>query len=148
VATLSAVSVSETEVAYGPLVVGGTSATALASTLQNVGNVVIDVGIHGTNMTSGGNTIPLAQQHWANSSNFTYNTSDYALVGTEIVDGAHGAADGCANRSIPVRTVYDSTATDSLIYWKLRIPSNQATGSYTGVNTFTSVVDGQCTGTD
>jgi uncharacterized delta-60 repeat protein len=156
VATLSAVSIPETGLPYGPLAVGGTSATSLPMTMQNVGNVTIDVGIRGSDMctdfptcsTSGGKTpISRSQQHWANSSSFAYGTGDYPLVAQEIVDGSHGAADGCANRSISVRPSHESTSTDSLIYWRLRIPTVQS-GSYSGVNTVTSVADGLCVGTD
>jgi len=104
-----------------------------------VGNVAIDVGIHGSDMISGGNSIPLAQQHWSVTDLFSYGTGDHALVSSETVPGT--ANQGCADTSVAVRADHTSAATDSQIFWKLRIPDPQPTGSYSGSNTFTSVAD-------
>jgi len=147
VGALSAVAVTQTGIAYGGIAVGGTSSSSQPTTLQNVGNILIDVGIHGTDMLDGSNSIPLAQQRWATDTGFSYLTGDHPLVADpETVPG--NADQGCANRSVAVRASHASTATDSDIFWKLRIPNPQATGSYAGTNTFTSIVDGLCTGTD
>jgi len=147
VGALSAVAVTQPSIAYGGIAVGGTSSSSQTTTMQNVGNIVIDVGIHGTNMIDGSNSIPLAQQRWATDTGFAYLTGDHPLVADpESVPGT--ATTGCANRSVAVRAAHDSTATDSDLFWKLRIPDPQPTGSYSGSNTFTSVVDGLCTGTD
>ena len=146
--TLSAVSVSESSIAYGATAAGGVSTPAQPTTLQNVGNVTIDIGIHGADMVSGSYSIPLARQHWATALGFTWGTSDHALVSAETVDGAHGADSGCSNRSVQVRPVHGTPSTDSPIYWKLAVPALQPTGSYSGSDTFVSVVDGLCVGSD
>ena len=148
VGSLSATAVTQSSIAYGGVAVGGTSGSQ-PTTLQNVGNIVIDVGIHGTDMSDGnGHSIAKSQQRWATATDFTYLTGDHPLVQDEVVDGAHGASNGCANQSIGVRAIHSATVSDQTIYWKLRIPDPQPTGSYSGSNTFTSVVDGLCTGTD
>jgi uncharacterized delta-60 repeat protein len=146
VGSLSAVAVAETSLAYGGIPVGGTSPTSLPTTLANVGNIPIDIGIHGTDMVAGSNSIPAAQQHWAVSSDFSWGASDHALVNSETVPGS--ADQGCANESVAVRAAHGSVSTDKNAYWKLRIPNPQPTGSYSGSNTFTSIVDGLCTGSD
>jgi uncharacterized delta-60 repeat protein len=147
VAPLSAVAIAEPSIPYGGITVGGTSDASEPTTLQNVGNLTIDIGIHGTDMVSGSYAIPLAQQHWATATDFTYGVSDHALVASpETVPG--NADQGCSNESVAVRAAHDSGSTDSHLYWKLRIPALQPSGSYAGTNTFTSIVDGQCTGSD
>jgi cysteine-rich repeat protein len=148
VGSLSAVAVAQGAIAYGSITVGGTSSSSETTTMQNVGNIVIDVGIHGTDMGDGnGHFIPLAQQRWATTAGFTYLTGDHPLVADpESVPG--NANQGCANQSVQVRATHDSTATDQDLFWKLRIPPTQQSGSYSGSNTFTSIVDGLCTGTD
>jgi uncharacterized protein (TIGR02145 family)/uncharacterized delta-60 repeat protein len=148
VGSLSAVAVAQNAIAYGSISVGGTSSSSQTTTLQNVGNIVIDVGIHGTDMSDGNShTIPLGQQRWATTAGFTYLTGDHPLVADP--ESVPGTADqGCANQSVQVRATHDSTATDKDLFWKLRIPPTQQSGSYAGSNTFTSIADGLCTGTD
>ncbi|MBI5728564.1 MAG: hypothetical protein HY984_02320, partial [Candidatus Magasanikbacteria bacterium] len=142
--TLSAVSVSEASIDYSTVAVGGTS-DPKTTTLLNAGNIIIDVLIHGDNMTSGGNTIARAQQHWATSGAFTWGTADHALAASDPTPPANADA-GCANRSIAV-TADHNTMTSSPIYWKLQIPSPTPSGTYNGTNYFLSTAN-DCTGTD
>ena len=144
VSTLSAINVVESSIDYSSLVVGGTSA-AKTTTLQNAGNIVVDTLIHGANMTSGGNTLGRAQQHWATSSGFTWGTGDHALQASDPTPPANADA-GCANRSIAVATDHN-TMTSSPIYWKLQVPALTPTGTYNGSDTFSSTAN-DCTGTD
>ncbi len=144
--TLSAVAISESSIGYSAVTPGNAS-TAQPTTTQNAGNIVIDVGINGTDMTSGGNTIVAAQQHWTNQSSWTWGTGDYALI-TGTVTSTGTESQGCSNTSNPVRTDHTSgVGSDVVRYWKIFIPANTPTGSYTGVNTFTSIAN-TCTGTN
>ncbi|MBU1018086.1 hypothetical protein KKA33_03595 [Patescibacteria group bacterium] len=59
------------------------------------------------------------------------------------MDKASGT--GCLNRSITVRTAHASTSeTNESIWWKIRIPDTQASGFYTGSNTFASTLSSAC----
>ena len=138
--SLNAIDVAQASIPYGVLALGATSASQTI-TLQNAGNVVTDVLISGTDMTSGGNTISRAQQHWSPTSSFTWGSNDYALLSSSSIGSA---SDGCSDRSIAV-TADHSNYTSSPIYWKLSIPSTQPAGTYTGTNTFLATPN-NCTG--
>jgi hypothetical protein len=147
VSPLSAMAVDESSLAYGGIAVGSVSPTSLPATLANVGNVAIDIGIHGSDMSDGNShTIAASNQHWATSSGFTYGEGDHSLVNSETVPG--NASQGCANESLAVRPTHGSPSTDTQLFWRLMIPALQPTGTYSGSDTFTSVVDGLCSGTD
>ncbi|MBU0705946.1 hypothetical protein KJ657_01435 [Patescibacteria group bacterium] len=137
---LSAVNVAEGNIPYGPVALGGTSASQ-PTTLQNAGNIVIDVLIQGSDMASNGDTISRIQQHWAPVTGFTWGTDDYALLETASVGSA---VNGCSDRSIPVTTDHTNYTT-SQIFWKIKIPDIQAAGSYTGTNYFIATPD-DCSG--
>jgi cysteine-rich repeat protein len=147
VASLSAVAVAESSLAYGGIAVGGISAASLPATLSNVGNIPIDIGIHGSDMSDGGgHSIAASYQHWAVSSGFAYGISDHFLLVSETVPG--NASQGCANESLAVRPAHGYSSSDTQLFWKLKIPALQPTGAYSGSDTFTSIVDGLCSGTD
>ena len=144
VAALAGIGVSEAGIAYGTVAVGGDSSVQ-TTTMENLGNQVLDVLLDGTNMSSGGNTIAAAQQHWhPSSSSFTYGTGDFALV-TSASTGTETS--GCLNRDMAVRNVHDTGTEDEAIYWRIRIPAAQESGSYTGTNTFATTASSSCTGT-
>lgn len=141
---LSAIGVTESTINYGTLSAGDDSAVQ-STDMENTGNQVIDVLLDGDLMQSGGNDIPLVQQQWHHTnSSFTWGT------GVTLVDIAGVATDalGCLNRSLVVR-VADHTLTtwDESLYWRLRVPTQQASGTYSGSNTFTWTADGNCTDT-
>lgn len=147
VSALAAVGTAESSINYGSLATGGTSA-AMTTTIQNAGNVIADALVDGDLMctdyaTCAGSTIARAQQHWSPTSSWTWGSSDYALIENASV-GTETA--GCSNRSIAVTTNH-STYTTSPLYWKIQIPSVQATGSYTGRNYFIGTAN-DCTGTN
>lgn len=144
---LNALGVNETDIDYGSLGVGGTSAYK-TTTIKNVGNIITDALINGDLMctnypTCSASTIARAQQHWDETNSFTWGTGDYALIQT--VTGTTEAT-GCTNRTIAVTSAH-ATPNTSAIYWKLQIPGTQATGSYTGKNYFTATPN-DCTGTN
>ncbi len=138
--SLNAISVSELNIPYGSLALGAVSASK-TTTLQNAGNIVTDVLIDGLNMTADSNILARAQQHWSPSSSFTWGDSDYTLVENAAVGSASA---GCSDRSIAVTSDHN-TMTNSPIYWKIKIPSSQASGSYSGTNSF-SATPNDCSG--
>lgn len=128
---LNAVGVAEASIPYGSLTTGATS-SAQTTTIQNAGNIITDALIDGDDMISGVNSIGRAQQHWAPISGFTWGTDDYTLLASASVGSA---VNGCSDRTIAVTTDYTSYTT-SQIFWKLKIPTVQETGSYTGTSYF------------
>jgi len=144
VAALSAIGVTPATIAYGSLAVN-TDSSFLSSALQNQGNQIIDVLVSGTNMTSGSDTIAAAQQKWNEiNADFTWSSSGVALVTSASVGGE---SNGCLNRDLAVRAVHGTATEDESIAWKIHIPLAQASGSYTGTNTFATTSNSSCTGT-
>jgi cysteine-rich repeat protein/parallel beta-helix repeat protein len=140
---LNVLAVGESSISYGALNLGAVSSDQ-ASTLQNMGNTILDVYVSGTNMTSGSNSIPAGQQKFSSVSDFTYSSAGYALL---ISASGTGAATGCVNTDMPVRAVHNvGSSSDKPLHWKLQIPSSQASGSYTGSNTFASTASSTCSG--
>jgi len=123
-------------------------------------------------LTQGGGNNPLTGARFAAGINFGTGASEIELsisaaaAGTgdtivtpqtvTLVGGVTGSnnlttsasgtdeAGGCLNRNLVVRDVATSTATDETIYWKLRIPSGQPAGSYTGSNSFKTTAATTC----
>ncbi len=153
-AALSGIDIAEASIAYGTVAIGGTS-TGQETSMGNVGNQILDVLISGANMctdypTCSGSSIVAAQQKWhQTSATFDWDTAESNpgpwILKTTSSAGAETA--GCTNRDIPVRLTNASTATNESVYWKIRIPSSQAAGSYTGANTFATTADSSCSGT-
>ncbi|MBI5467011.1 MAG: hypothetical protein HY975_02235, partial [Candidatus Kerfeldbacteria bacterium] len=146
VGALAAISVPETEIAYGSLALGADSATQ-TTTFQNVGNQVIDVTVQGTDMTSGSNTLVASQEKFHHTS----STFDWASGGgfslTTTTPVAGNETNGCLNRDLAVRAVHGTGTEDEAIYWKLRVPSAQASGTYAGTTHVGSIASTACTGT-
>lgn len=138
--SLNAVGVAEATIAYGTLALGGTS-TSKTTTIQNAGNIVTDALVRGDNMISGGNAIGREQQHWSPTSSFIWGSNDYTLLETASVGSA---VNGCSDRTISVTSDH-TTYTTSPLYWKLKIPAIQPSGTYTGTNYF-SATPNNCTG--
>lgn len=149
VASLSGIGIIEGSIAYGTVAIGGTStySTSTLTTMQNMGNTVVDVLLSGTDMSSGSYTIPAGQQHYNSSAgSFSWdggtNLKTSASAGTE--------ANGCLNRDLAVQATHHvgTTATeDQHLSWEIKIPASQQSGSYTGSNTFATIASNQCTGT-
>jgi len=152
---LLGITAEEGAIAYGSLAVSATS-SGVTIHVGNVGNVATDVIWQGTSMcadyptcstTPPLNPIARSQQKWAvgAGSDFTYDSQGHAL----IQSGSAGNPDdnGCADVNIPVRTTALDQSGDQHFYWKIRIPSPQAVGNYTGANTIASTAANSCTGT-
>jgi hypothetical protein len=153
---LSGIDVIQSGIAYGSLAVGGTS-SLVETSIGNVGNQAIDVLLNGNNMctdypTCSGYQMPAGQQKWYHT-NTDFNWDDpatgpgpYALVNQASSSGNPGDAEGCLNMDIAVRTDHASTSTNESIWWKIKVPATQHTGSYSGQNTFSSASADTCTG--
>ncbi len=147
---LNAVGIVEGSIPYNTLALGATSA-AQSATIQNAGNITTDALINGTDMEVAGysgsscasdtDCIAAAQQHWATSAGFTWGTADFALLTTASVGSA---VNGCSDSTIAVTTDH-TTYNTSQIFWKLKIPDTQASGNYSGINTFSGTPN-DCTG--
>jgi hypothetical protein len=147
---LLGINVTEAGIVYGTVAIGGTS-QAVETSMGNMGNQTLDVYVNGTPMTSGSYSIPVSQQKWYHTSApFDWDASPgnegpFALAETP---SGTTAAGGCVNRNILVRPVHDSSSTNESVYWKLRIPSSQQAGSYSGQNTFSTTSGDTCTGAE
>lgn len=125
--TLAALDVTSS-ISYGTLAANTDTGSANSTTtVTNTGNTNIDPDLSGTVMSSGGDTIAVAQQKYS-SINFTYSsgTSTLSTTPTSI------------NLALPQRTSGVVTAN---VYWGIGIPAGTNAGSYTGTNTFTAVAN-------
>ncbi|MFZ2414530.1 MAG: LamG domain-containing protein [Minisyncoccia bacterium] len=95
--------------------------------ISSTGNVSLDTNIYGVAMTSGGNSIAIGQQKYSLIPDTTYSS------GTQLVasPGANANTNVCKNVSI-VKQTQD-------IWWGIAIPDPQATGTYSGSNTFSAI---------
>ena len=159
-AALQGITVVEASIAYSIVALGGTSVKKETS-IGNMGNVVIDVLLDGdamtcqTSGTCGSSTIGVVQQKWYHTNvDFDWDDpepSDSPWNGPWILEDSAGSpptgdGDGCLNRDIAVRDGHTETTTNESVYWKLRIPSIQASGDYSGLNTFGTTASTSCTG--
>jgi len=152
------ISIAEAIIDYATVALDDDSSSA-STTMQNLGNQILDVLLSGTNMTLSGysgsscasdtDCMIAAQQKFDED-----NTTDFtwASVGDALGSAAPGAgdeADGCLNRDMAVRAVAATGTEDEVISWVIHIPAVQQSGSYTGTNTFaaSAKVDNICTGT-
>lgn len=126
-ATLTGINVTTSSINYGSLGPGTTSAVS-TTTVSNVGNSSSTLQLSAsTILTSGGNTIAADYQHYATSS-FTWGTADVHLSTTS-------AAIAGFTLTAPTSAV----AITGNVFWALQPPAGTATGTYAGVNQFTSV---------
>jgi uncharacterized delta-60 repeat protein len=137
------VSTPSNAIAYGTIVLGGTS-DGKAITLQNYGNQVMDVLVQGTDMTrTGGGSIDHANQRWSNTAQ-DFNYADGNIL-TDNASGATTKALGCADLNLSVRSDHASSiGSDQPLFWKLMIPSTLTAGTYSGTDTLISAANDQC----
>jgi hypothetical protein len=151
---LSGIDMVQTSITYGIIELGSASARQI-TTMKNMGNIAIDVMVSGSDMCIGSYSatcpssyIPVANQKWYHLDNdFNWSAPAAGPGPYTLVNTASGTGDstGCLNRDIAVRTAHDSSSTDESIWWRLKIPETQATGSYAGQNVFTSTASSTCT---
>lgn len=146
------VKLNEDTIAYGTVALGGTSSVD-TTTMENLGNQILDVLVTGDDMctdypTCSGSQIDSTQQELnLNTSSWTWGAG--ADAGFALVNSPAGTTPetGCANRDMAVRAVNDTGTEDEAFYWMIKIPAAQDSGSYTGVNTFATTASGTCSGT-
>jgi len=122
-------------IAYGTLAPGGTSA-GQTTTIEATGNVGMDENLSGTKLCNdyptcaGGDDIDIAQQKYhLTTLDFDWDSGG----GVALSDTPTEAEANC-----PKTITTGSPATDDT-YWKLRVPTGQASDDYTGSNTLTAV---------
>ena len=115
-------------IAYGnPLAPEATSADQ-TNTVEATGNVGLDTTLYGANMTSNGYTIAVGQQH--------YNTADIAWASMTALLVESGA-----ELELNVgKTTTTETPASADIHWKLKIPADQESATYSGTNTIVGIV--------
>ncbi len=153
------------KIAYGTVAIEAVSDgdTGTSTDIQNMGNQVFDVILDGTNMEVSGysqvtsclvdtDCIESTQQEWDHTLvNFTW--------GTEVTDDSTGPynldlsatgsgkdGNGCLDLEMAQRTSATDTPVDNAIFWKIKIPATQDSGTYSGTNTFATAASGTCTG--
>jgi hypothetical protein len=122
-------------ISYGSLAVSSTTAFGAnpATTVQNLGNIPIDIQIEGTDLTDGGTShIPASEQKFATSS-FTYTS----CPACEVVSSTTPVA---LDVDLAKPTSVGSPVTDA-VYWGLRIPVGVASNPHSGTNIFYAVSD-------
>lgn len=134
VKTNTALDVTPGTIAYGPVPAGDdTGVDNQTTTVTNEGNSPIDNELYGTDMTKvlPDGTIEVGNQHYA-LIEFTYDTGDAALK----LEASKDTVDIEATK--PTSETPD--VSDNIL-WGIGIPEGKASGSYTGTNTFSVLLD-------
>lgn len=131
--TFRALSV-DNDIDYGSLAVTqDTGATTSTTTIENLGNEAIDVGLSGTDMEFGASAIEPTNQKYSTST-FTYGSC---------------SSPSCENLSTTstnfevdlIKPTSSSTSITDDLFWGLFVPTGVAAAAHEGTNTFTAVGD-------
>lgn len=125
---LTAINVVTSSINYGTVPANtNTGSTNQPATSTNAGNSTTTLKLSAiSTLTNGSNSITTSSQHYATST-FTYGGAEQLLQETATdVSGS--------TMAIPTSTTNVTKTT----YWGLAVPPATATGTYTGVNLFTS----------
>jgi hypothetical protein len=126
--TLTALNVTTSSLNYGRVNPNtNTGSTNQTTTIQNVGNSSETLQINGTALSLGANLLATSSQHYATST-FTFGGAE------QLLNGSPTTVSGFSLRAPTSTTVVSST-----VFWGLSIPSNQASGTYSGTVTFISL---------
>ena len=126
--TLVALNVSST-ITHGTVAPGSnTGATNQNATTSNTGNNTIDLDISASDMTGPGNPIVSTNQKYG-TTNTTYADLPFTATSSPPAQRAWNIG----------RTTASTSASVSSTFWGIAIPSGQASGTYTGTNTFTAL---------
>lgn len=125
---LKAINLIQDLIDYGDMVVGQNSGSVnIPVTVRNIGNVIVDLEVSGTNMCSDYPTcsdstpIPVGNQKYSMST-FTYTSEGTALTGTGVV-----LEDFDLDKSM------DGTIPTKNLYWGIQIPYNISKTQRTGL---------------
>ena len=122
---LVALDVTEATVDFGTLALGATSSSDVTATVQNNGNVQIDVNLTGSAFSCATGSLDRETIHYNASSGIAYSSMT-ALSGTT------------ANLDLNV-VKSTGVASTALTYWKISLPASGAGGTCTDTITFTAV---------
>lgn len=130
--TLWAADLTTGEVSYGALDLGAdTGSRNATTTLQNTGNIGIDIDIEGTDMTSGPSSIPVGNQKFSTTT-FTYS----ACVICHALSGTVSTYEVDLPKPTSVTPVLDD------LYWGVYVPTSGVAGTtHEGQTTFYPVGD-------
>ncbi|MBP9749687.1 MAG: hypothetical protein KBD21_03075, partial [Candidatus Pacebacteria bacterium] len=134
VGSMLAMSVVSGDIAYGALEMGAstTEQTNASSTIQNTGNIAVDLELEGTDLVNGASTIPVGNQKFSTSS-FTYSAC--------IICGALSGTASTLEVDLPKATTAETPVTD-VLYWGIYIPTTGVSGAtHRGQTTFYAVGD-------
>lgn len=123
--SLIALNVTEATIDFSTLALGATSASDVTATVQNSGNVQIDVNLTGSAFSCTTGSLTLENVHYSASSGIAYGSMT-ALSGTTTN----------LDLNVAKSTGVSSTA---LTYWKISLPANGAGGTCTNTITFSAV---------
>ncbi len=129
---LTAINVTTSSINYGTVPANtNTGSTNQTATSTNAGNSTTTLKLSAiSTLTNGSNSISTSSQHYATST-FTYGGAEQLLQETATdVTGS--------TMAIPTSTTNVTKTT----FWGLAVPPATATGTYTGVNLFTSAWSG------
>ena len=125
--TLYGLAVQTANINFGSLYPGGdTGTTNATTTVANKGNSTINIQLLGTDLASGGSSIPVGQQKFSTTT-FTYGSC--ALC--QYLSGS------ATNVTIGIpKPSSTSTPTTGNVYWGISVPNNTSSNAYSGTNTF------------
>jgi hypothetical protein len=118
---LTAVELADSSVDFGVIPVGANSSAPANMTLKNMGNVLINAVLSGTDFTCGTGTIPVGNTRYSLSAG-NYDSMSLALSATPT---------GQYNLNLDVRGVATSDGVDSTRkeYWTIKIPPSGLSGT-------------------
>jgi len=132
VATLTALNIDEEAIPYLTIKSGDNSGDYNATTtVENYGNCPLDAGVDVNDMDKAPDVIEAENQEFATST-FTYGS------GTWSVEQASSTLQVDTDTVRPVTGALDIS---DEIYWGIYIPVGKPSGTYTGLNTFTAILD-------
>lgn len=137
--TLLAIRVTTSSINYNngvALSASSTSGTTNSiATTTNVGNSSSTYTVRATTgLVSGANNIATSNQRWATSS-FNYDAEPPAADSTST----RLTSTGVTTNQLQLSATTTAGTGGARTHWGLKVPAGTATGTYTGVNTFTSV---------
>lgn len=133
IATMNALDLTNTNVAYGTIGVGSTSSVQVVP-LDNVGNIKIDTDISGTALTCTRGTLAVTQQHFATNSSIGNDDDSYYTNGTELT-----SVSTTVDINLPKRT--DGASSTQDFHFRLAVPvdNNSYSGTCTGTILFQGI---------
>lgn len=135
VVTLSALDVSEDEVPYGTVKGGqNTGDSNATTTVLNLGNSPLDSGIDVNDMDKDDLSANLieAENQYFGTSTFTYGSGNTFYV---------EEASSTLQLDIDAVKPTSDTLVSDQIFWGIGIPAGKPSGTYTGMNTFSAILD-------